>query len=132
MNKTGTHAFVNQVLIYTLVAICLSGSVGLASVWMQQQIAATSNSIKQLEMRTAELERRRGEINADIAAEQSPLRLEQRNRAWNLGLVQPTEQQIERVYESPERRLARKRNDERFGVESISVTPIRYVAGGSR
>ena len=132
MNKTGTHAFVNQVLIYTLVAICLSGSVGLASVWMQQQIAATSNSIKQLEMRTAELERRRGEINADIAAEQSPLRLEQRNRAWNLGLVQPTEQQIERVYESPERRLARKRNDERFGVESISFTPTRYVAGGSR
>lgn len=132
MNKTGTHAFVNQLLVYTLVTICLSGSVGLASVWMQQQIATASNNIKQLEIRTANLERRRGEINADIATEQSTSVLEQRNKAWSLGLVQPTEQQIERVYESPEHRLARKRNDERFGSESLSLFPVRYVAGGAR
>lgn len=133
MNKTGTHAFVNQLLVYTLVTICLSGSVGLASVWMQQQIAAASNSIKQLETRTAEIERRRGEINAEIAIEQSTARLEERNRSWKLGLVQPTEQQIERIYESPERRLQRKRMDERFGGESLSLfPPVRYLAGGSR
>jgi cell division protein FtsL len=132
MNKTGNHAFVNQLLVYTLVTICLSGSVGLASVWMQQQIATASNSIKQLETRAADLERRRGEINAEIASEQSPARLEQRNKAWNLGLVQPNEQQIERVYESPEKRLARKRNDERFGGESLSFFPARYIAEGGR
>jgi hypothetical protein len=132
MNKTGTHAFVNQLLIYTLVTICLSGSVGLASVWMQQQIATASNSIKQLETQAGELERRRGEINAEIATEQSPVRLDQRNKAWSLGLVQPSEQQIERVYESPERRLARKRNDERFGGESLSLFPVRYASGGNR
>jgi hypothetical protein len=132
MNKTGTHAFVNQLLVYTLVTICLSGSVGLASVWMQQQIATASNSIKQLETRAAELERRRGEINAEIAAEQSPVRLDQRNKAWSLGLVQPTEQQIERISESPERRLARKRNDERFASQSLSLFPNRYVSGDNR
>jgi hypothetical protein len=132
MNKTGSHAFVNQLLVYTLVTICLSGSIGLASVWMQQQIATASNSIKQLETRSAELERRRGEVNADIASEQSPGKLEQRNKAWKLGLVQPSEQQIERIHESPERRLARKRNDERFAGESLSFFPTRYLAGGSR
>lgn len=132
MNKTGTHAFVNQLLVYTLVTICLSGSVGLASVWMQQQIATASNSIKQIEVRTAELERRQREINTEIAQEQSVVRLEQRNREWNLGLVQPTEQQIERVYESPELRLARKRMDERYGTESLSLFPVRYAAGGTR
>jgi cell division protein FtsL len=132
MNKTGTHAFVNQLLVYTLVTICLSGSVGLASVWMQQQIATASNSIKQLETKAGELERRRGEINAEIAAEQSPVRLDQRNKAWSLGLVQPTEQQIERVTESPERRLARKRNDERFATGSLSLFPTRYASGDNR
>jgi cell division protein FtsL len=132
MNKTGTHAFVNQLLVYTLVTICLSGSVGLASVWMQQQIATASNSIKQLETRAAELERRRGEINAEIAAEQSPVRLDQRNKAWSLGLVQPSEQQIERITESPERRLARKRNDERFASQSLSLFPSVRIAGDNR
>jgi cell division protein FtsL len=132
MNKTGTHAFVNQLLVYTLVTICLSGSVGLASVWMQQQIASTSNSIKQLETRAAELERRRGEVNAEIAAEQSPVRLDQRNKAWALGLVQPSEQQIERISESPERRLARKRNDERFASQSLSLFPSLRIAGDNR
>jgi hypothetical protein len=132
MNKTGTHAFVNQLLVYTLVTICLSGSVGLASVWMQQQIATASNSIKQLETRAYEIERRQREVNAQIAQEQSVVNLEARNREWKLGLVQPSEQQIERISESPERRLARKRNDERFGVESLSLFPVRYAAGGSR
>ena len=87
MNKTGTHAFVNQLLVYTLVTICLSGSVGLASVWMQQQIATASNSIKQLETRAYEIERRQREVNAQIAQEQSVVNLEARNREWKLGLV---------------------------------------------
>ena len=60
------------------------------------------------------------------------MNLEARNREWKLGLVQPSEQQIEPISESPERRLARKRNDERFGVESLSLFPVRYAAGGSR
>jgi len=132
MNKTGSQAFVNQLLVYTLVTICLSGSVGLASVWMQQQIATASNSIKKLDAEAGELERRCRNINSEIANEKSVERLEQRNRVMKLGLVQPTEQQIERIYESPEHRLARKRNDERFGGESLSFFPVRYVAGGSR
>jgi hypothetical protein len=132
MNKSGTHAFVNQLLVYTLVTICLSGSVGLASVWMQQQIARTSNGIKQLEVRTAELERRRGEITAAIAQEQAPAVLEARNKAWRLGLVQPTEAQIERVYERPEDRLAAKRHAERFSAESVPLFSFRVAAGDTR
>jgi hypothetical protein len=100
---------------------------------MQQQIARTSNEIKQLESRTAELERRRGEITAEIAMEQAPAVLESRNKAWRLGLVQPTEQQVERIYERPEDRLMAKRNAERFAVESsVAFFPIRLADNGAR
>ena len=131
MNKTGTHAFVNQLLVYTLVMICFSGSIGLGTVWMQQQIARTSNSIKQLETRAGELERRRGEITSEIASEESPAVLERQNRELRLGLVQPKEHQIERIYEQPERRLAAKRNSELLTRESPVSSPVRYFAGGA-
>ena len=130
MNKSGTHAFVNQLLVYTLVMICFSGSIGLGTVWMQQQIARTSNSIKQLETRAGELERRRSEITSEIASEESPAVLERRNRELRLGLVQPKEQQIERIYEQPERRLAAKRNSELLTDAPAVVSPVRYLAGG--
>ena len=35
MKKTDTHAFVNQLLVYTLVMICFSGSIGLGTVWLR-------------------------------------------------------------------------------------------------
>ena len=35
MNKSDTHAFVNQLLVYTLVMICFTGSVGLSTVWFR-------------------------------------------------------------------------------------------------
>jgi hypothetical protein len=32
MNKSDRHAFVNQMLIYTLVMICFSGSIGMNTI----------------------------------------------------------------------------------------------------
>ena len=70
--KIPPHAFVNQVLVYSLVAICLSGSIGLGTVWMRHQISIVANANKALEARIADVARRCEEASAAIAAEQDP------------------------------------------------------------
>jgi hypothetical protein len=129
MQKTDTRAFVNQLLVYTLVMICFSGSIGLGTVWLRQQIAQTANNVKQLQARTAELSRRTDETNAMIAVECSPDRLQQRNVEWKLGLARTNEPQVVRVNESAEQRLAQKRNSELF-VERPTVRPVKFSPGG--
>jgi hypothetical protein len=126
MNKTDTHAFVNQLLVYTLVMICFSGSVGLGTVWLRHQISVTANNTKAIETRMTEIERRIAETSALIAAEQSPDRLEQKNTSFALGLVRPSEQQTVRVNESPEQRLLARRNNEIFKGDARQVTPVRF------
>ncbi len=130
MKKATSHAFINQLLVYTLVMICFSGSIGIGTVWLRQQIAQTANSIKQLQTRSVEVERRLAETDTLIASEQSPELLQRRNVDWNLGLVQPREQQVVRVNESVEQRLATKRNSELFSLNRAAVTPIRFFVGG--
>ena len=130
--KKNTNAFVNQLLVYTLVMICFSGSIGMGTVWLRQQIAQTANRVKQLESRTGEIERRLAETNALIAAEQSPDILERRNNEWRLGLVLPREAQVVRVSERPEERLAARRNMEVFPPEERKVAPVRFVMEGPR
>ncbi len=130
MNKSDTSAFVNQMLVYTLVMICFSGSIGLGTVWMRQQIAQTAKSIQQVEASTEEIERRLAETTSVIAEEQSAESLNRRNTQWKLGLVQPTEQQVVRVGEQPERRLNAKRNAELFS-DTQSLLKGRFLAGGS-
>jgi hypothetical protein len=131
MNKTDTHAFVNQLLIYTLVMICFSGSIGLGTVWLRQQMAQTATRVKQLESRAVETERRAAEFTRLIASEQSPEMLNRRNLQWRLGLVQPLDTQVVRIDENPERRLAAKRNLELFSSEP-AVLPAHFLAGGTR
>lgn len=126
MNKTDTHAFVNQLLVYTLVMICFSGSVGLGTVWLRHQISVTANNTRAVESRITEIERRIAETSALIAAEQSPDRLEQKNTFFALGLMRPSEQQTVRVSESPEQRLTARRNIDIFRNESARVTPVRF------
>lgn len=130
MNKNDKHAFVNQLLVYTLVMICFSGSIGLGTVWLRQQIAQTAKNISQYEIRAGDLERRLGEINALVAAEQSPDELLRKNADWRIGLVLPRQDQVERIYVRPEDRLDAKRNQE-LGlfsrVERPVVTPVRFV-----
>lgn len=126
MNKTSNSAFVNQLLVYTLVMICFSGSIGLGTVWLRHQISVTANHTKQLEQRIAETERHMAELNTQITEEQTITALNRRNVAWNLGLVQPREPQVVRVGESPERRLATRNNAEVFAAETVAVTPVRF------
>lgn len=126
MNKTDTNAFVNQLLVYTLVMICFSGSIGLGTVWLRHQISVTANNTKQMEQRIAATERRMAELNTQITEEQTITVLNRRNADWHLGLVQPREPQVVRVNESAERRLAARNNAEIFASEAASVTPVRF------
>jgi hypothetical protein len=103
--RPNNHAFVNQFVIYTLVAICFSGSIGLGTVWMRHQISLTANANKELEMRLAELKRHLAETATAIETEQSPAVLMQRNTRMNLGLISPV---VQSVAESPTQRLMGK------------------------
>lgn len=128
MQKNDRHAFVNQLLVYTLVMICFTGSIGLGTVWLRNQIAQTANNIKSFQARTAEVERRLAETTAMIAAEQSPDALVRRNTEWRLGLAAPDfRTQIVRISENPEERLAAKRNREIFAPESNLLQPVKFV-----
>ena len=147
MKKSHTQGFVNQLLVCTLVMICFSGSIGLGTVWLRQQIAVTANSIKANQTRAIEVERRLDETRALITAEQSPDVLARRNTEWNLGLVMPREPQVTRVRENAEQRLARKNQAERFSTLSglltpspsagrtetdATMTPVRFAMGGAQ
>jgi hypothetical protein len=115
MKISAAHGFVNQVLVYTLVGIGLSGSIGVGAVWMRQQISLTANANKVLEARIADLTRHCEEATAAIAQEQDATVLLQRNTLWNLGLVPPREDQVQRITEDPAMRLASKRNSGIYG-----------------
>lgn len=126
MNKTDKNAFVNQLLVYTLVMICFSGSIGLGTVWLRHQISVTANNTKFIEQRIAETERHMSELNTQITEEQTITVLNRRNVDWSLGLVQPREPQVVRVNESAERRLAARNNAEVFAAENAAVAPVRF------
>ena len=132
MNKNDRHAFVSQLLVYTLVMICFTGSIGLGTVWMRNQIAQTANSVKSFEIRTAEVERRLAETSTLIAAEQSPDVLIRRNLEWRLGLAAPDfRTQIVHINENPVDRLLAKRTREVFA-GAASIKQVKFVMGGVR
>lgn len=129
MKTSGNRAFVNQVLIYSLLAIGLSGSAGLGSVWMRHQISITANANKAYESRLAEVERRAEEIRTAIAQEQDVNLLLKRNADWRLGLVPPRADQMERVTADPVMRLAAKRDRDLF---KGGVEPPRPSSGAGK
>lgn len=121
MKQSSTAAFVNQLLVYTLVLICTSGSAGLGVVWLRHQISTTAGLIQRQEQRIRDVERRLAESSAAIEAEQSPELLVQRNEQWGLGLAPVKEDHVVRVAQDPERRLASKRNRGLFGDGAVLV-----------
>ena len=129
MNRTSNHAFVNQMLVYTLVMICFTGTIGLGTVWMRHQISLTANAAKVIDARIAELDRRLNETKAVMEAEQDPAILKRRNAEWRLGLVAPSQTQVVRVPGDPVMRLAAKRNRGLFtdGVAPVTVS-LRVAA----
>ncbi len=133
MKKSDTHAFVNQLLVGTLAMILFSGTIGLGAVWMRHQISITAQTTRQIENTLSEVERRIAETTALIAAEQSPEALEQKNAKMAIGLVPKRDSQIVWVAESPEERLAARRNLEIFAEETVRTrTPIRFGLTGNR
>ncbi len=132
MNKTDHHAFVSQLLVYALVMISFTGSIGLGTVWLRNQIAQTANSIKVLETRTAEAERHLAETTTLIAAEQSPDILIRRNDEWHLGLIAPDfRTQIVRINENPVDRLVAKSRRDVFA-SGAKVRLVKFVMGDSQ
>ncbi|HRE81355.1 MAG TPA: hypothetical protein PLN52_09925 [Opitutaceae bacterium] len=118
MNTSNNHAFINQLLVYTLVMICFSGSIGLGTVWLRHQISETANVTRRLDTQIADLERRLADTHIQVAREETFEALARRNAEWRLGLVAPTESQVRRVVGSPERRLSILRNRELYN-ESV-------------
>lgn len=124
MNSSSTHAFVNKMLIYVLLMIGVNGFVGLAIVFKNHQIAASADVSKQAETRLAAIERRLDDTSAKLATALSPEILEAKNVEMNLGLVRPLEDRIVRVNESPEERLATKRNLEIFARDTATGSEL--------
>jgi hypothetical protein len=122
MKKSDTHAFVNQLLIYTLGLICFSGSIGLGTVWLRHQISLSANATRVLEARLNEVERHRAETAAAVEREQSPAMLEILNDRWSLGLQPPTPQQVQHIDANPARHLAAKRNRDLFSDGPAAVS----------
>jgi hypothetical protein len=120
--KSSSQAFVNQFMVYALVAICGSASIGLGTVWMRHQISVAANANKVLEASIADLERRVEETDAAIAAEQDPAVLNKRNTEWSLGLVAPGETQVHRIPGDPVLRLASIHNRKLFGEGPATIS----------
>ena len=128
MKISAAHGFVNQVLAYTLLGIGLSGSIGVGTVWMRQQISITANANKALEARIADLTRRVEETTASIAQEQDASVLLRNNTLWGLGLVAPAEGQVQRVAGDPTERLEAKRNSGIYGETGTKVVSFTAPA----
>lgn len=126
MKSSSAHAFVNQMLVYTLVMVSFSASAGLGTVWLRHQISETANATRRFELQLAAVERRLAETTTSLAGEQSPDRLEAKNRDLQLGLVRPEDGQIVRVEESPEDRLAARRNIDLFAGEAAAGATVRF------
>lgn len=108
------HAFVNQLLIYTLCTICVSGSIGLGTVWMRHQISVTANASSKLEGRLAEVERHLAETAVLIGEQQDPGQLRRRNAELKLGLVAPAPENVVSLPDDTSSYLAAKRNRSLF------------------
>jgi hypothetical protein len=109
-------------MVYALVAICTSASIGIGTVWMRHQISLAANENKVLEASIADVERRIEETDASISAEQDPAVLNRRNTEWQLGLVPPGETQVRRISEDPVMRLASMHNRRLFGDGPATVS----------
>ena len=123
MRTAESNAFVSHSLIYALVAICFSGSIGLGTVWMRHQISIVANENKTLVASLSEANRQIEETSAAISAEQDPSVLNRRNMEWSLrGLVAPAEAQVRRVNEDPVMHLATEHNRTLFGDHAATVS----------
>jgi len=129
MQKSDASAFINQVLVYTLMMLVFTGSIGLGTVWLRHEISVVANRNQRLQAQLADVQRHIDDFTAEIAAAQSTDNLIRLNRDWRLGLVQPRPEQSESVRGDVEQRLAARRGQELLAVE---VQPAVLRRGGPR
>jgi len=122
MRTFSSRAFVNSLLVYSLVAIGCTGTVGLGMVWSRHQISELARENKALATRIAEIGRQSQETLAEIAALQDPVALLQRNAELHLGLVPPSPANLNYVTQDPEMYLASKQSLGLFNDRAVPVT----------
>ncbi len=109
MKPPPPNALVNKVVALTLALCLFSGTLGLAAVWVRQEIFATANRSRVLEGDLADVTRKLDEVRAQVATAESVGSLLDRNRALGLALAVPRELQVVRVDRDPVVELSRKR-----------------------
>ena len=129
MNTSTANAFINQLLVYTLVMLVFTGSIGFGTVWLRHEISLAANRNKLLQADLAEVQRQIDQFTAEIAAAKNPDTLIRLNSEMRLGLVPPREEQSEHVAVDVGQRLAAKRNQDLFNVE---VQPVVFRRAGTR
>ena len=128
--KTSTaNAFINQLLVYTLVMLVFTGSIGFGTVWLRHEISLAANRNKLLQADLAEVQRQIDQFTAEIAAAKNPDTLIRLNSEMRLGLVPPREEQSEHVAVDVGQRLAAKRTQDLFTAE---VQPVVFRRAGTR
>ncbi len=129
MQKPDVNAFINQLLIYTLVMFVFTGSVGLGTVWLRHEISLVANRNRKLQAGIAEVQQRIDEYSAEIAAAQGADNLIRLNSQWRLGLVQPRPEQSEYAAGNIEQWLVTRRAPDLVTAE---IQPVVYRRGGLR
>jgi hypothetical protein len=119
----------NRLLIATVMLLLFAGSIGLATVWLRHQVSEVAAANQSAQVRISELDRRIAEVNAQVAAGLSPDVLLRQNTRLRLGLAAPRDNQIIRVDEEVEIRLAAKRNAELY---TTSVVPASFPVSTPR
>jgi hypothetical protein len=123
MHSASSRAFVNSLVVYSLVAIGCTGSVGLGMVWSRHELSMLARDNKQLSTQISTLDRQSQETLAEIAAQQDPVALLASNERWHLGLVPPDPDHLEHMTTDPEIYLASKRNR---GLFEDRVAPVTF------
>lgn len=136
MKPPPSHALVNKLVALTLLILMFSGTLGLAAVWMRQEMFATANRNRVLEGQIADVQRKLDEVRAQAATAESVPALHEKNVAMRLGLVAPKEIQVARVDRDPVLELNRKRAveaifanrtaAEKAGEFAFTIVPASY------
>ena len=118
MTRQEPTSLLNRLLVITVLFLVFAGSIGFATVWLRHQISVAANNNKMIELRLADLQRRVSEVNAQVAVAVSMENLLSKNNDLSLGLMRPLEDQVVRIHEDVEVRLAKKSNQRLFSSTS--------------